>query len=398
MSFVHGAIGSWTTIPTPITTTSAVYSSSNVFSCNIKGANQIAFAWSDSPNNNPQLILYDALHSTFSSIISVSNTAVEKTLTAVYLTLNPDLHQIFLTVGDEHPNSNNLHYSTYSYLKPSSTMQPFQLVGSATDLGANGCFACYNSAKQAMVFNWIAKQSTNPTFTTLPNNGSITSDTIIQNTQGDWNALSCYNSHDQQIVFSWRNLADGTPYYAIYNSNNQQISPPTQISNIPSVSSNNVFCAYNSAENQTVFSWVSASPSYPYYAIYDHDTQKFVTPATLLNSNTAQNTVCCCYNNLLNQYIFSWASSTNTPYYAIYDCFSQSLSSVNAIPSSGNATTVNCCYNPGLNQAIFNWISTSNSNYPYYAIYTMNTPDSIYHNNLLKAINYNREIFLKRAR
>ena len=378
-SFAYGNIGTWTTPPTAITTSSQVFNSSDVFSCYIKRTNQIAFSWADG-SLIPTMIVYNAQTPSFSSLIQSTNLG-DLAQSQVYPTVDTGSNQVFLSiVGFDC----YIYYSTYLYLTPSIPT-------------GGGCFSCYNSKNGDMIFNWVDYTINLPTFITLNNSTgpAANSTTISTSPAASVEVMSCYNSNLNQLVFSWNSVNNYYPYYAIYNGSYTEIASGAISSKHPA--KGDVFCANNQSGNQTVFSFANQTNSLPFYAIYDHILGKITIVDVITYSSQVGDTVCCCYNSRLNQYVFSWTDLTTTaPYYAIYDIDAGTVVESGFIPSGSTVVNdVNCCYNHALNQVVFNWTDNTHQ-YPFYAIYTMPIPSHLQRGDLLDAAKYNNKRYLKK--
>ncbi|MEI8300019.1 MAG: hypothetical protein WCG10_00205 [Chlamydiota bacterium] len=389
-SFAYGNVGTWTTTGTAITTSSQVLGTSDVFSCYIKRTNQIAFSWSDLVNK-PTMIVYNAQNPSFSSLIQLANPE-DTTSTQVYPTVDTGLNEVFLSLRDN-TAARLIYDATYPYLTPSSSFSSFASIGRYS--AYRGCFSCYNTKNGDMIFNWVDTTTGYSTFVTLNDStGVLSGKNTISSSATKLEIVSCYNSDLNQVVFSWSISYNQQPYYAIYNGSYQQIALGPISSTY--TAKDNVFCANNNNSNQTVFSFADNKSSIPYYAIYDHILNKITVVDAITQSSLVSNTVCCCHNSRLNQYVFSWRDlHTGKPYYAIYDVAGGSVvESGNIPPGSTVVNDVNCCYNHALNQVVFNWTGAGSA-YPYYAIYTMPIPSHLQRGDLLDAVKYSNKVYLK---
>lgn len=161
-------------------------------------------------------------------------------------------------------------------------------------------------------------------------------------------------------------------------------APPTQIPGADA--GNNVFSCYNDFLDQVVYSWIASNHSNaPYYAIYDCKSSSFTTlptPITLSNGlGAAMNGVNCCYNTRMNQAFFTWPENSSPAHtcYAVYDFASASFSipGTRIVTSSVPQFLVNCCYNSQLNQVFLSWKDGTGAGpydqHPMYAVYDCET-------------------------
>lgn len=171
---------------------------------------------------------------------------------------------------------------------------------------------------------------------------------------------SCYNNRENQTFFTWLN-SSGNPVFAFYNHFHGTVSNPIQLSSSVGFQASNP--TYNSQKNQVIFAWSSlvGTGTYNlYFAIYDCNTNSF-GPEFQINTSLAEQAIYSCYNSQNNQVIFSWADkpSGGQPYYAIYDCNQQTLSTPVRISTVGAQPSVYCSYNSRNNQVFFSYQATA---------------------------------------
>lgn len=254
---------------------------SDVFCCYNNVDNQIVFSWDDyvSDNGNPWYIIYDVNSGVFttSQAIQINNTT--GVWSDVFCCYNStDKEVVFSWAG--FPS----HAPYYSINGGDSV-----LVDNAYTAGVGlDVFCCYNRTSNEVVFSWADNVLNNPWYAIYPStNGALQIDPI---------------------------------------GYTQMVDVETDIPQIPS---GNIFCCYNSSFNEVIFSWAAAPyPSWPpYYAIYNASKGIFTTNPTLLSQSYAEDVsglgVFCSYNKASNEVVFSWAShavfpSVFNPWYAIY--------------------------------------------------------------------------------
>lgn len=268
------------------------------------------------------------------------------------------------------------------------TFQNAKTIGKTTNKGLNDTHSCYNSSTNQFFFSWGDQTTQYPTFAVYDcslQKFSIKAQVISQ-TQAHSNVFCTYNSRDNQVVFSWG--VNGN-MHSSYNSHENEVV----LTWADSGSNNPRYAVYDCSTgsfistNQSLGTIAVTANKYPYYAIYDPSTQTLsTTPAKISNTSTAKNLVNACYDNLNNQTVFSWASAAvvHVPVYAVYNHLTQSFSieATNISSTLNTQDNVNNAYNSKDSQIVYSWaINTDqpvvDSTPLYYAIQALYYPSNV---------------------
>ncbi len=373
-----------------------------IASCYNSLNNQVIFSWEQNQDPYaPYYAIYSAKTGQFTQPPFLMNEGYTQgvliNIFNCYNSLNNEI--IFSWAG----NTNKApYYSVYNATSQTFTT-PAKINESYNLKVVNDVFCCYNSLNNEIIFSWADNTAAhNPyysiynatlqTFTTLP--------AKINNsyTQGVYfDVFCCYNSLNNEVIFSWANkTGTKTPYYSVYNATSKTFTTPAKINdNYTQGVSGNVFCCYNSQNNEIIFSWADNTAAHnPYYSVYNATLKTFTTLPAVIDESYTQGVyynVFCCYNSLNNEIIFSWANNTTAqnPYYSIYNATSKTFTTIPTLIdesyTQGVYCNVFCCYNSQNNQTIFSWTDNTSHHNPYYAIYTEPLPQRVAANRLLQA-------------
>lgn len=251
-----------------------------------------------------------------------------------------------------------------------------------TDQIVNQTASCVINSTNQMVFSWTNKKNNNPYYTVY--DMSQKKAVKLQNIAAPFafdayrNVFCCYNSRDDQVFFTWVNLsAPSVPYYAIYDVNQKKVTQ-FEVLSLNHQAFPDSYCCYNSRDNLVFFSWASADPERePFYAVYDANQKKVTQIEAIGSSLKVLNDVYCCYNIRDNLIFFSWTAddADQAPYYGIYNAEQKRIVKTEKIEiasSPGAYYDVFCSYNEQNNQVFFSWASYDQHRAPYFAVYDMN--------------------------
>lgn len=170
---------------------------------------------------------------------------------------------------------------------------------------------------------------------------------------------SAYDSANNQFMFTWLSGASRIDY-VLFNASGAQIGSQQSL---PGSASSSPFICYNSVNKQYLITWIAGSV---YYGILS-DTGSLVVASNVVSPGILNGDPTCCYNSTNNQYCITWTAQnglTSSTYFAILNADGTVAKDATVIPGVAGETTANATdsfatYNSKDNQYLFTWLGVT---------------------------------------
>lgn len=236
-------------------------------------------------------------------------------------------------------------------------------------------FSCYNSSENTFFVSWHNSVPYEGqlyiSYAIYTANGKIAVPTnliFVNQTTPTSDIICCYNSIQNRYFLSWGDTTDSvnTIKYAVLDS---QGSPVGSLYSIGSTSTAfDVFCSFNSQDNQYLLTWVDTSYN-GFFSIINEDGSVSVAKTSITTHTGAVNSTACnifsSYNPNLNEYLLAWIERDSNVYFSIYSNEGALLHGPTQLTSNAIAAgySVSISYNETTGQYILTWISNNSGTY-----------------------------------